>query len=66
VIASHAEPLITAMKFFIANVATLCEKTMEDTLWSIGLLNAARVDYDGKAAGKIARLLPFSSPNFHL
>lgn len=47
VIASHAEPLITAMKFFIANVATLCEKTMEDTLWSINNLNAARVDYDG-------------------
>jgi hypothetical protein len=47
VIASHAEPLIAAMKFFIANVATLCEKTMEDTLWSISSLNDARVDYDG-------------------
>lgn len=31
-IASHADPLITAMKFFVSNLATLCDKTMADTM----------------------------------
>ena len=42
----NGETLLSAINFFIANLTTLCTKTMEDTLATVKKYEAARVEYD--------------------
>ncbi|XP_066983975.1 arfaptin-2 isoform X2 [Macrobrachium rosenbergii] len=42
----NGETLLGALNFFVSSVNTLCNKTMEDTLLTIKLYEAARVEYD--------------------
>lgn len=40
------EMLVGALEFFTSNLATLCDKTIEDTLLTIKQYEAARIEYD--------------------
>lgn len=42
----NGETLLSAINFFIANLTTLCSKTIEDTLATVKRFEAARVEYD--------------------
>lgn len=42
----NGETLLGALNFFTSSVNTLCHKTIEDTLQSIRLYEAARIEYD--------------------
>lgn len=46
VISKNGETLIGALNFFTSSVNTLCNKTMDDTLQTIKLYEATRVEYD--------------------
>lgn len=45
-LAKNGETLLGAISFFIANVKTLVDKTIEDTLINIKQYEAARIEYD--------------------
>jgi hypothetical protein len=42
----NGETLLSAINFFVANLSTLCTKTIEDTLATVKRYDAARVEYD--------------------
>lgn len=42
----NGETLLGALNFFVSSVNTLCNKTMEDTLLTVKLYEAARIEYD--------------------
>ena len=45
-IARNGETLLAAVKFFIANMQTVCSKTMEDTLQTVKVYETSRLSYD--------------------
>ena len=42
----NGETLLSAINFFVANLSTLCTKTIEDTLATVKKYESARVEYD--------------------
>lgn len=50
VIHRNGESLLGALTFFNSSVSTLCHKTMEDTLITVGHYQTARVEYDAYRA----------------
>lgn len=56
-VSKNGEKLIMAMKFFASNLATLTNKTIEDTIVTIRAYETARLEYDAEK-NSIASLLP--------
>lgn len=46
VIARNGETLLAAVQFFVANMKTVCTKTMDDTLQTVKSYETARLSYD--------------------
>uniref|UniRef100_A0A915HLM0 AH domain-containing protein n=1 Tax=Romanomermis culicivorax TaxID=13658 RepID=A0A915HLM0_ROMCU len=46
IIAKNGERLLSALNFFVSSLATLCDKTIEDTILTIKAFEIARLEYD--------------------